>query len=142
MKAVLVAAGAYNLLWGGFVLAFPNALFSWSGMESPLYPQIWQCVGMIVGAYGVGYLIAAIDPLRHWPIVLVGLIGKVLGPIGFVQAVMTGAFSAKMGWTILTNDLIWWIPFALILIRAYQSRHRRDVSHNPTANSVRTGVPS
>ena len=41
--------------------------------EFPRYPQIWQCVGMIVGVYGVGYLVAASDPLRHWPIVLVGM---------------------------------------------------------------------
>jgi small multidrug resistance pump len=49
-------------------------------MELPRYPDIWQCVGMIVGVYGVGYLIAAFDPLRHWPVILVGLLGKVLGP--------------------------------------------------------------
>ena len=41
-------------------------------------------MGMIVGVYGIGYLIAARDPRTHWPIVLVGLLGKVFGPIGFV----------------------------------------------------------
>jgi small multidrug resistance pump len=80
------------------------------------YVGIWQCVGMIVGVYGVGYWIAASDPQRHWPIVLVGFLGKIFGPIGFIQAYMDGIFNSKFGLTIITNDLIWWIPFYLILL--------------------------
>jgi len=121
MKWVLVAAGIYNLAWGAWTILMPESLFRWAGMEVPRYPEIWQCVGMIVGVYGVGYLVAARDPIRHWPITLVGLLGKIFGPIGFVQAVMSGAFAAKMGMTILTNDLIWWVPFGLILHRAYRA---------------------
>ena len=119
MKWGLFAAGIYNLVWGAWTILMPDSLFRWAGMEIPRYPEIWQCVGMIVGVYGVGYLIAARDPIRHWPITLVGLLGKIFGPIGFVQAVVSGSFAAKMGLTILTNDLIWWVPFALILKRAY-----------------------
>lgn len=115
MKAWLLAAATYNLLWGAAIVVAPHALFRWTAMEVPRYPEIWQCVGMIVGVYGVGYAIAAFDPLRHWPIVLVGLLGKILGPIGFGMAFAEGVFPARFGWTIVTNDLIWWIPFAGIL---------------------------
>lgn len=76
---------------------------------------------MIVGVYGVGYGIAARDPFRHWPIVLVGLLGKIFGPIGFVGAVTSGRFPLAMGWTIVTNDLIWWLPFGVILRAAFLS---------------------
>src|SRR5262249_18880392 len=82
MKVVLTAAGVYNLVWGSWVILSPAAVFRWAGMPPTNYPQIWQCVGMIVGVYGIGYLIAARDPFRHWPIVFVGLLGKVLGPVG------------------------------------------------------------
>jgi hypothetical protein len=74
---------------------------------------------MIVGVYGIGYGIAAYDSARHWPIVLVGLLGKIFGPIGFVWAATQGELPWSAGATILTNDLIWWIPFALILRRAW-----------------------
>ncbi|MDQ3649928.1 MAG: alkyl hydroperoxide reductase [Acidobacteriota bacterium] len=121
MTAVLLAAGIYNLAWGALAVLFPLAIFHWARMEPPNHPQIWQCVGMIVGVYGVGYIIAAFDPARHWPIVLVGLLGKLLGPIGFLQAALDGAWPWRMGWTIITNDLIWWIPFVLILVHAYRS---------------------
>jgi small multidrug resistance pump len=121
MRAVLLAAAAYNVLWGGLVILFPFAVFDVLGMERPNYPQIWQCIGMIVGVYGVGYAAAALDPLRHWPVVLVGLLGKIFGPTGLLSAVLGGTLPLSFGLTILTDDLIWWLPFALILLRAYQS---------------------
>ena len=82
MQLVLWAAAAYNILWGVVVVLFPLAPFRWAGMALPNYPQLWQCLGMIVGVYGVGYALAARDPFTHWPIVLVGLLGKVFGPMG------------------------------------------------------------
>ncbi|MFZ4629496.1 MAG: alkyl hydroperoxide reductase [Blastocatellia bacterium] len=120
MSWVLLAAAVYNLVWGGLVVLFPHALFDWMGMDRPNYPELWQCVGMIVGVYGVGYGLAARDPLTHWPIVLVGLLGKILGPIGFVEAVWRGAFPLAFGYNILTNDLIWWVPFGAILLHAWR----------------------
>ena len=128
MSAVLVAAGAYNLLWGAFVVSFPLAAFRWAGMTPPNYPQLWQCIGMIVGVYGVGYLCAARAPYRHWPITLVGLMGKVFGPIGFLDAAARGVLPWHAGWTIVTNDLIWWAPFGLILLGARRAavRQRRS----------------
>ncbi len=116
---LLKLAAIYNVAWGAFAILFPLVLFRLVGMEPlPNYPEFWQCIGMIVGVYGVGYWIAANDPVRHWPIVLVGLLGKVFGPIGFLQAVMNDRFPMAMGLTILTNDLIWWVPFVLILLNA------------------------
>lgn len=123
----LVAAGLYNLLWGALTIGFPHLLFDLVRIERSNYPEIWQCVGMIVGVYGLGYLIAASNPRAHWPIVLVGLLGKILGPIGFVASLLRGTFPPLFGLTIVTNDLIWWIPFAMILWDAakHQSRVRR-----------------
>lgn len=98
---------------------FPFALFDFAGLMRPNYPEIWQCVGMIVGVYGVGYWIASYNPHRHWPIVLVGFLGKIFGPIGFVYALSQDVYNLKFGVTIITNDLIWWIPFFLILKSAF-----------------------
>ena len=64
MRNVLLAAGVYNVLWGAFAVLFPAAIFDWLGMPQPNYPQFWQCIGMIVGVYGLGYAIAAFDPAR------------------------------------------------------------------------------
>lgn len=120
MRFALLAAAAYNMTWGSWVVFFPEMAFQWAGMELPKYPELWQAIGMVVGVYGVGYAIAAFNPLVHWPIVLVGLLGKIFGPIGFLYGVQAGHFPWIAGVTIITNDLIWWIPFSLILYRAYQ----------------------
>ena len=58
----------------------------------------------------------------NWPIVLVGLLGKLLGPLGFLRAAMRGQLPWLFGCTVLTNDFIWWMPFAIILYRSYRDR--------------------
>jgi small multidrug resistance pump len=123
MFRVLWFAGLYNLAFGAWVVLTPRSLFSLIGMSPPTPILIWQCVGMIVGVYGVGYICAAYSPLRHWPIVLVGLLGKILGPIGFCIAARRGDLPWKFGWVNVTNDLIWWLPFVIILARAWRYAH-------------------
>jgi small multidrug resistance pump len=118
MKTVLRLAAIYNLLWGAWVVLFPLHQFELFQMEAPNYPELWQCVGMIVGVYGIGYWLAANDPVRHYPIVVVGLLGKILGPIGFAQALYLQRFPPAFGLNIIFNDLIWWIPFTLILLKS------------------------
>ena len=122
MRWTLVAAGLYNLAWGAFAILAPQKGFDLVGMEPPRYLEFWQCIGMIVGVYGIGNLLAASDPLRHWPITFVGLLGKVLGPIGFAEALWSGKLPLAFGWNIITNDLIWWVPFTAILVAAWRSR--------------------
>lgn len=130
MRRTLRIAGLYNLAFGLFVVLAPAAVLGLIGLETASIPPMgivfWQCIGMIVGVYGIGYLIAAGDPVRHWPIVLVGLLGKVLGPIGFVDAALIrGVVDPAFGWVILFNDLIWWVPFGLILAAAYKVTESR-----------------
>ena len=128
MSKILIAAGLYNLIYGGWVVLFPSSAFELLEMELPRYLFLWQCIGMIVGVYGVGYVVAARDPIRHWPIVLVGLLGKIFGPIGFLQTVLAGDIPWGFGIMIIFNDLIWWVPFSGILLAALRSRRARLLS--------------
>jgi small multidrug resistance pump len=124
----LVGAGIYNLAWGALTVLYPGWLFDLTGMEPPRYPFIWACVGMIVGVYGIGYLAAAAAPLVHWPIVLVGLLGKVFGPLGYLAGAVRGEVPWEFGVTLPTNDILWWIPFSLILVEVWRRRRRVDAS--------------
>lgn len=123
MGTVLIAAGVYNLLWGGLTVLFPRVTLAWTGLP-PANLIVWSCLGMVVGVYGVGYLIAARDPYRHWAIVFTGLLGKLLGPIGFFGNWLAGTAPGTLFYTLLFNDLSWWIPFSLILYGAL--RHELD----------------
>ena len=122
---MLIAAGVYNLAFGLFAIFFPLSSFKLIEMAPPKYPELWQCIGMIVGVYGVGYLIAAFDPVRHWPIVLVGFLGKLLGPIGMISAISKGTLPLNFGLVNITNDLIWLVPFGFVLIHARRSSARK-----------------
>jgi uncharacterized membrane protein HdeD (DUF308 family) len=123
---VLALAAVYNLAFGAWAVLFPGHAFALAGMPPPNYPELWQCIGMIVGVYGVGYACAARDPLRHWPIVLVGFLGKIFGPVGFATALAKGTLPVRFGAILVTNDLVWWLPFAWILREAY--RHSSPLS--------------
>ena len=120
IKKMLKLAGFYNLLWGLFVIFFPHAVFNLLGMPQPNYIELWQCIGMIVGVYGIGYLIAANEPETHWPIVLVGFLGKIFGPIGFLKALYLGTLPFGFSSLILFNDIVWLVPFYYALMYAYE----------------------
>ena len=109
------AAALYNLLWGGLNILFPRLFFDLIGMQPPTVLPIWQVVGMLVLVYAPGYWWAARYPERHPHLILIGLLGKVLGPIGFAWSLATGQLPLAFGWTILTNDLIWLPAFVLYL---------------------------
>jgi hypothetical protein len=118
-RAVFLAAGIYNLGWGVYSALNPNWMFHFAGMTLPNYPEIFACLGMVIGLYGVLYLEVARVPERGWLIAVVGLIGKLLGPIGWAQLVWSGKWPVSTGVLCLTNDLIWWIPFGLYLYDAW-----------------------
>ncbi len=120
MQRTLLLAGIYNVLWGSWVVLFPSHMFIIAQMTPPNYPWLWQAVGMTILVFGVAYLLAHRDPLRHWPIVAAGVLGRILGPIGFFYALHQGSIAWKFGMTLLTNDALWLIPFSLILWKAYQ----------------------
>ena len=127
MTTVLRLAGVYNLSWGAAVVLLPAGwTVGWTGMEVG-DPAIWRCVGMIVGVYGVGYLCAAPRPLRHWPVVLVGFLGKTFGTVGFLWGAVRGEVPWALGWVNVANDLVWWPFFAAILLRAWDHHAHGDV---------------
>ncbi|MEM6885791.1 MAG: SelL-related redox protein [Verrucomicrobiota bacterium] len=135
-KATLLLAGIYNLLWGAWVVLLPATAFKWLSVDPPKYLELWQCIGMIVGCYGIAYLIASTNPARYWPITLVGLLGKVAGPIGFIQALSNGVFPLSFGWLIVFNDLIWWIPFVGILWLVWKA-YRQEPKTLPDDDRLR-----
>ena len=103
MTWCLAAAGVYNLAWGTLTVLRPAWLFDLTGLEQPNYPFIWQCVGMIVG--------------------------KIFGPLGYLEGMWRGTVPREFGWTLPTNDLVWWIPFGLILMHAWRVHRNGAAPH-------------
>ncbi|CAN5504504.1 hypothetical protein BH10ACI3_BH10ACI3_07750 [soil metagenome] len=118
-QIVFLLAGIYNIGWGLFIALDPNWLFRFAGMEPINYPDVFACVGMVVGLYGVVYLEIARRPERGFLLPLVGFVGKVLGPIGMVMLVVQGKWKSGALVMNLTNDIIWIMPFAIYLFDSW-----------------------
>src|SRR4029450_7513610 len=113
-------AALYNLAFGLWAGLFPLHFFDLFQMDPPRYPSLWSCVGMVVGVYAPAYAYAAYKPEKGDVFIAVGLLGKILGPIGWILAVKRGEFPARTFPLILSNDLIWWLPFLYYLLVAPQ----------------------
>ncbi len=119
MHLILRAAGIYNMLWGTFAIVAPVASLRLHAMPtSDIVQPVWQGLGLVLGLFGLGYWLSARDPYRHWVVIFIGLLSKVIGPIGLCGSFLQGTLPAQGLCMTPTNDLIWWVPFAIILWRA------------------------
>lgn len=118
-QATFVAAGLYNVGWSIYAAADPQWLFRLAGMPEQQHPQIFMTLGMVLGLYGLLYLEVARRPEHGFPVAAVGLAGKLLGPAGWLWQYTAGDWPLASGTIVLTNDLIWWVPFGLYLRDAW-----------------------
>ena len=136
---VLLLAAAFDVLGGLFLVVAPTAPFSWAGIEAPRYPGALQLLGLFIGLHGLGHAFAARQPVQLWPLVLVGFLAKVLGPVGFAWAASLGRVPWELGLPLLVFGPIWWMPFGLILrgtVRAHRAERTPPTLPIPMALSL------
>ena len=109
------AVALYNMLWGSTTILFPQPFLQLIHVSAFDVLPLWQCIGMFVLVYVPAYWWARRYPSRNRHLILIGFLGKVLGPIGFVWAYLHGQLPLAFGLTNLTNDVIWWPAFVLYL---------------------------
>ena len=115
-------AGVYNIAWGIVTAIDPQWLFRFAHMPLANYPQIFACLGMVIGVYGLLYWTVAFAPEHGWQIIAVGLLGKILGAIGLASLIAGGTWPPRTIVLCIPNDLIWLLPFAVYLrdVRLYR----------------------
>ena len=111
----MLAAGCYHLVFAAWANFQPHQWFDWLGLERPNHPMLWQGVGLLTGALGLGLLLAARNPVKHWMMVFVGFTKFTLGVIGYSVAIFARDIPPRAVWMMLADDLLWWVPFAGIL---------------------------
>ena len=114
------AAAAYNVAWGTAAIVAPGLMLAELGVDvSPLV--VWQLVGMFVLVFAPAYG-GRRRPDRHPHLVAIALTGKVLGAAGFCVGLAAGALPLSFGLTVVTNDLVWILPFAGYLRASARAR--------------------
>jgi len=119
---MLKAAAIYSLSSGLYSAAFPELAMSMLNVEPQTgYAELWRYLGITLCIYGIGYWCASYAPVRHSLFVMIGLLGKILGPIGFLLAARNGSLPVLPGIVFLVNGLLWSIPFTAVLLHARRS---------------------
>ena len=133
-RVALLVASLQCLIWGIFILTLPERSSLAYGFDKvPAELFLWQGTGLVIFLFGVGYGIAATNPRQHWAVILIGLMAKFLGPIGMLWSVLQGQVSRQVLYLIPLNDVVWWLPFTLILVAAFRN-------HAEAGSSVRDQV--
>lgn len=136
-RIALLVAAVQCLIWGVFIILLPErSSLAYGFAQPPKELFLWQGTGLVILLYGVGYVLASTNPNQHWGIVLVGLLAKILGPIGMVWSVWHGAVPARVLLLIPIHDILWWIPFAVIVRQGIAARETE------VSVSTETGLPS
>ncbi|MBM3935356.1 MAG: alkyl hydroperoxide reductase [SAR202 cluster bacterium] len=126
-RLTLALAALYNAACAVWTVMWPESFFDLMALPQPTYPALWQCIGMMVGVFGLGYAYAAWRIDRATPFVALGLLGKLFGPMGWISAVSSGEWPARTFMLVFFNDIIWWIPFTLTLACVIRYEFRRRV---------------
>ncbi len=126
IKGPLVVAGLHSFIVGILSILFPESAFGLYGLQENLHIIALQWFGAVMVIFGLGYLIAAYDVYRYWPIVMLGLFYKVSMPLLFLADSLIGVTQITFNNMIVFNYLIWILPFALILHKVYQEAYKTD----------------
>lgn len=115
MRASLLLAASYHILFALWTNFWPYHFFDLLEIPRPNHPLIWRSIGITSGLLGLVFLIASSNPIRHWLVSLLGL-GKTIGVTGFVVfSVILGKAPVSSYFLLFINDVIWITPFGMIL---------------------------
>lgn len=121
MRIALVAAGVYHILFALWINVWPFHGFDLFDLTRPNHPMLWRTLGLISGALGLAFLIAARDPVRNWLVVFFGLIKCLASCVLTSIAIFSGELPMSTAALLLIDDLVWVFPFTYILWAAVRA---------------------
>jgi len=97
-------------------MAWPELSFRVYGYADPLVNTlVWQGCGFVIFLFGAGYAFASFDPARHYSVILMGAIAKLVGTTGVVYGYWTEVLLPQTLLWIFVNDVVWIVPFTMIV---------------------------
>jgi small multidrug resistance pump len=120
MWYLLVFAGCYNLLVGLTLMVLYHEAFKILGLPKPELMLFVQLVGILVGLFGVGYLMVAREPIENRNVLLLGLLSKALGTLLGLAYVALGKVPISFFVLLIFSDIVYLPPFVVILRRLYR----------------------
>ena len=126
LNASLFISAIYFVIWSLVVIMFPSILNS-VVIEQGFTPVVfWDFMSLVTFILGIGLFIAAGNPHRHWPIILMLSLFHLAMIGGFVFGYTIGFFNNLFIRFIILNHLIWLIPNAIVLYKVYRRSFETD----------------
>ncbi|MBK9506320.1 MAG: SelL-related redox protein [Chitinophagales bacterium] len=126
LNASLFISAIYFVIWSLVVIMFPSILNS-VVIEQGFTPVVfWDFMSLVTFILGIGLFIAAGNPHRHWPIILMVSLFHLAMIGGFVFGYTIGFFNNLFIRFIILNHLIWLIPNAIVLYKVYRRSFETD----------------
>ena len=141
MRITLLLSGCYHILFALWTIGWPLHAFDIIGIDHPNHPMLWSILGVISGILGLALLIASLDPIRHWPIVLLGFVKSSAAIATVSYAVTSGKLPPASLIFLPVDDLLWLVPFGIILWLALRAHLGIPVSRSkPYAPAEAAGI--
>ncbi len=120
MRACLITAGIYNLIWGVIIIAFPQILFASVHLDMPNYIFIWKTVGLTEIVFGGALLIAARHAYNNWIVIAMTVVYKFFASLFYFLNVYDNSVLWSLSNYIFIDNIIWILPFSVILYFSYR----------------------
>jgi hypothetical protein len=120
MKLTLLFAGIYCLGFASWVISNPHSAFNLLKIEKPNMIFLWQSIGVFYAIFGIGLLSSARDPLRQWRSTLLCFIKIIVVTFIITGEFLSGNLPLLVIGFLIIDDLIWLLPFAIILWSSLQ----------------------
>ena len=114
-------AGVFNLLAGLGMIALSRGVQA-AGGPKPAIALPVQVMGILVGLFGVGYLLVAANPVENRNLLMLGFWSKALSSLAAFWYVAVGSLPPWFAAMVFFADVIYLLFFYLILRRLYGGR--------------------
>ena len=126
LSAALFISALYFISWSLIVLIFPSFLSRVviTDVNTPLV--FWDLMGLVTIVMGVGLIIAASNPYKHWAIILMVTLFHLAMISGFIYGYKLGFFNSNFMQFVFFNHIIWLIPNLTSLYLTYKRNFVTD----------------
>lgn len=117
MRRLLQFVACYNGLAGIAMFCFYHEGYKALGVEKPSLNLPIQLVGILVALFGVGYWMAASNPVENRNVLLLGIWSKLLGSVLGTYYVCVGKLPPAFMLVLFLSDMVYLPPFWCIFRR-------------------------
>jgi len=117
MQLLLLFAGTFNLLAGLSMCSLYHEGYKMLGIPKPELILPVQVMGILVGLFGVGYLLVALNPLQNRNILVLGFWSKAISSAVALWYVVDGQLPPWFAVAVFFADVIYLPPFYAIMRR-------------------------